>query len=265
MLNIFRLCILISYPLSITPLHAAVTAVSRLDSIEKSKKHTDPLKIWTLLQDHGWKSTVHFGASVSQENSESSLIAAGFTLDKKRGQNEYFAKFSYAYGKDSGNVNKDEILANASWKRVNSSDYYTGTRVDYRKDELADISHRMGATLLEGVFLIKDEKKWLAPEIGFGFSSQTISDESSQSVNFYVGVHSEFKLNEKTRIYETFSIFSPIDQMENYWIYGEIGIETILTDRVSLKLYVQDQYEASPAAGRKHNDLRYMTAIEYRF
>jgi len=265
MRNLHHLYLLTCFYLCTTSLNAAVTAVSGLDSVEKAKQHTNPLKIWTLLQEPGWKSSVHFGASVSQGNSENSLVTAGFTLDKKRGQNEYFAKLSYAYGKDSGNVNKDEILASASWKRVNSSDYYTGIRMDYRRDELADISHRMGATLLQGMFLIKEEKKWLAPEIGIGFSSQEISNESSESMNIYAGVHSEFKLSDKTRLYENFSIFSPVDQMENYWIYGEIGIETILTDRISLKLFIQDQYEASPAKGREHNDLRFITSIEYRF
>ncbi len=248
-----------------TSLNAAVTAVSGIDSIEKAKQHTNPLKIWTLLQEHGWKSTLHFGASASQGNSENTLVTAGFTLDKKRGHNEYLAKLSYAYGSDNGDVSQDEILASASWKRVNSSDYYTGIRMDYRKDDLADISHRMGATLVQGMFLIKEEKKWLTPEIGIGFSSQNISNKSSESVNLYAGLHSEFKINDKTKLYENFSIFSPVDQMENYWISAEVGLETILTDTISLKLLIQDQYEASPAKGRENNDLRFITSIEYRF
>ncbi len=64
-----------------SPLNAAVTALSGLDSVEMAKQHTNPLKIWTLLQEHGWKSTVYFGASISQGNSENSLVTAGFTLD----------------------------------------------------------------------------------------------------------------------------------------------------------------------------------------
>ncbi len=247
------------------PATAAVTAITGLDSIEKAKQHKDAHKIWTLLQEHGWKSTIHFGASVSQGNSENTLVTTGFTLDKKRGQNEYLAKFSYAYGKDSGNVSKDEILASLSWKRINSSDYYTGLRMDYRSDELADISHRMGATILQGAFLIKDNNMWLTPEIGIGFSSQKISNQNKSNLNLYAGLHSEFKLTDKTRIYQNLSCFSPIENMENYWLYGEIGLETILTDRISLKLFIQDQYEASPAKTRKHNDLRFITSIEYRF
>lgn len=244
---------------------AAVTAVAGLDSVEKAKQHTNPLKIWSLTQEHGWKSTVHLGASLSQGNSENSLITAGFTLDKKRGQNEYYAKFSYAYGEDSGNVNKDEILANASWKRINSSDHYTGIRFDFRKDQLADISHRVGATLLQGTFLVKKENVWVTPEIGIGFSSQKISNTHSDSFNLYAGIHSEFKLTEKSRIYQYLSAFAPVDNPQNYWIYAEVGLETILSERVSLKLFIQDQYEASPAPGRKHYDLRYITALEYKF
>jgi len=244
---------------------AAVTAVSGLDSVEKAKQHTNPLRIWSLTQEHGWKSTVHLGASLSKGNSNNSLITAGFTLDKKRGQNEYYAKLSYAYGADEGDVNKDELLATASWKRINSSDHYTGVRLDFRKDQLADISHRMGATLLQGTFLVKKKNMWVTPEIGIGFSSQEISGKQSESFNLYAGIHSEFKLTEKSRIYQYLSAFSPMDNPQNYWVYAELGFETIITDRVSLKLFVQDQYEANPAPGRKRYDLRYITAIEYKF
>lgn len=257
--------VLLTLILSSLHLVAAVTAVSGLDSENLSKQHTDQVKIWTLTKDHGWKSKVHFGASLADGNSNSTYITAGFTLDKKRGQNEYLAKFSYAYGEDNDQTSKDEILALASWKRTGSHDFYTGVRADFRKDNLADINYRFGVTALQGYNLIKKEKCWLTPEIGIGFSSQEINGEQNEFINLYAGVHSEFKFNEKTRLYQNLSMFTPLEDIDRYWIYGEIGIETLLTDRVSLKLYIQNQYEARPATGREHNDFRFITSLEYKF
>jgi len=113
--------------------------------------------------------------------------------------------------------------------------------------------------------LIKEEDKWLTPEIGIGFSSQNINNESSESLNIYAGLHSDFQLTKTTKLYKNLSVFSPLENLENYWIYGEIGIETILSDTISLKIYLQNQYEASPASGRKHNDLQFITSLEYKF
>ena len=48
------------------------------------------------------------------------------------------------------------------------------------------------------------------------------------------------------------------------YFWGELGIETLLTERMSLKLYLQDSYENSPAAGKEHNDLRIIADLSFK-
>ena len=44
-----------------------------------------------------------------------------------------------------------------------------------------------------------------------------------------------------------------------------VAIEAALTKSLSLRSYVQDNYDHRPAAGRKKNDIRWVTAVAYKF
>ena len=46
---------------------------------------------------------------------------------------------------------------------------------------------------------------------------------------------------------------------------AEIGIETGITTQISLRTYLQDTYDHEPAPGRQKNDLKFVTAIAYKF
>ena len=58
---------------------------------------------------------------------------------------------------------------------------------------------------------------------------------------------------------------------DNHWVLkndilnAEIGLETDLTDKMSLRTFLQDTYDNVPAPGRKKNDLKLVTAIAYKF
>jgi len=45
----------------------------------------------------------------------------------------------------------------------------------------------------------------------------------------------------------------------------EAGIETFLSDKLALKVTIQNKYENQPAAGLKGNDFKLITGISYKF
>ena len=52
---------------------------------------------------------------------------------------------------------------------------------------------------------------------------------------------------------------------EKYIITAEVGIETAITKKWSLRVVGQDIYDSEPAAGRKNNDLRLIAGTAYKF
>ena len=58
-----------------------------------------------------------------------------------------------------------------------------------------------------------------------------------------------------------------MDRFSNYIVNAELGIEADLTKskKLALRNYVTDTFNNEPAAGRKQNDLTWVTAIAYKF
>jgi len=48
-------------------------------------------------------------------------------------------------------------------------------------------------------------------------------------------------------------------------IVAEIGIDSDLTEKLGLRLTIQDMFDNEPAAGRKSNDLKVVSSLRYKF
>lgn len=212
-----------------------------------------------------WKNSFDLGATLTKGNSDSLLLTTGFTTEKIEESDEYRGNLFYTYGEDGDNVTNDEILANAAWRHLYNDRLYAGPRFDFRKDDLADIQYRAALTGTIGYYVIKDDKTNLTLEGGLGFTFEELGNISNDYVHAYVGEFFDYKINDKTKIYQSFTMILPLDDTDAIQFVAEVGLETTLTETMSLKINAQNQYDAQPAAGSDKNDFRLITGISYKF
>lgn len=75
----------------------------------------------------------------------------------------------------------------------------------------------------------------------------------------------DHKLNDRAKIWQSVEILPQVDNFSNYIVNAELGVETSLTKRLSLRTYIQDTYDNEPAPGREKNDLKLVAAMAYKF
>lgn len=213
----------------------------------------------------GWEQSFDFGATVSKGNSDSVLVSAGYAGTKKTTQDEYGINALYTYGEEDSDVSLDEFLGTANWNRLLDDRRYLGLRGDFRADRLADIDYRAIGTALAGYYLVKNDTTYYTVEAGLGYTTEQVGGLTDDYLTAYVGQKFEHKFNDKTRVYETFSITAPVDTIDDYSIVFELGLETFLSDSLALKVLIQDKFDAEPAAGLDGNDFKLVTAISYKF
>ena len=73
------------------------------------------------------------------------------------------------------------------------------------------------------------------------------------------------KFSDRARIWQSIEILPKVSDFSNYFINAEVGVESALTKKTSLRAYVQDTYYSVPAPGRLKNDVKLVTAIAYKF
>jgi len=215
--------------------------------------------------DKDWQYVFDLGVTMTNGNSDSILATAGLAVSREVGKHEYDASLSYTYGEESSETTNDEVLADAAWNYLISEYSYSGLRFEFRRDDLADIDYRASLSGVLGRYFIKTEETQLSAEVGFGATFESLGEDSSEYMNVYIGEKFEHALNDQTSIYQNLKVTAPVDELDNFSLIAEAGLRTSLTDKLSLKVYVEDKYEAQPATGRKHNDFKFVTGVTYKF
>jgi len=212
-----------------------------------------------------WENSFDLGATLTKGNSDSLLLTMGLTTEKIEEADEYRANLFYTYGEENSTLTNDELLGSASWRHLYSDRLYAGPRFDFRRDDVADIQFRASLTGVVGYYVIKEEATTLSLEGGLGFTMEEQGSVSNEYAHAYIGEFLEHKLSDKTKIYQSLTVLLPVEDTDDYQLVAELGLETTLTDTLSLKIYAQDKYDAVPAAGKDENDFKLITGISYKF
>jgi len=245
---------------------AALSAIGTTDQLDRARKFQALVAVPGHDDQQEWTSSFDLGASFTSGNSENLFVTASLTVDKEFGnQNEFFANITYAYGKDEDTTTTEEILLTASWKKLFDAKNYTGLRLDGRHDSLADINYRIGLSALIGHYVLRDEEKQFSLETGLGHTWEQQGGVDKSFVNLYLGERFEIWVTDYTRVFQSLSFFSPVDDFPDYRLIGELGLETYLSQDLSFKVFVQDKFENTPAIMREQNDFKVISGISYKF
>lgn len=138
-------------------------------------------------------------------------------------------------------------------------------RVDVLHDDLARLAYRIGLSPGAGYYLLKNNTFTLRTELGPSFVFEKLAGESSEYWTLRIGEQFTWQINPRARLWQRLDYFPQTDDFGDYVINAEIGVETAITDHLSLRVAAYDTYRSKPAAGRKENDLKLITGISYTF
>jgi len=215
----------------------------------------------------GWESSAAAGLALTRGNSDTLLATLSLDTKRKWEKNEVFGGISGGYGENDGSKNAEFIKGFGQYNRLFTERLYAGFRLDVNYDGIANLDYRVTLSPTVGYYLIKETKTSLAVEAG---PSLVLEKDKSQSSEAYLGARFaerfEHKLTDTTKIWQSLEYVPRVDRWaQKYIITAEVGIDTAITKRWSLRVVGQDIYDSEPAAGRKKNDLRLIAGTAYKF
>jgi putative salt-induced outer membrane protein YdiY len=221
--------------------------------------------ITTNAPPPAWPTTAALGLTLTRGNSDTTTLAANINSEHKTKQYEILLGADGTYGTVSGVENAEQLHGFGQYNYLATDRFYAGVRLDGLHDGIADIRYRATLAPLAGYYFIKETNTTLAGEVGPAFVYQKLGSETSDYATLRLGERFEHKFNAHARLWQTFEILPQVNKFNNYYMDGEIGIETPITEHLSLRSYIDDTYYNVPAAGRLKNDLKWITAIAYKF
>lgn len=219
----------------------------------------------TTTSGSKWESSAALGFTLSTGNSETLLGTADFNGTKKWDAYEWIVGANLTYGENDGTKNADSqrILTQLNW--LVSERAFAYGRVEAMRDTIADIDYRIPLSVGMGYYFIKNKDTFLSAEVGPGFVLEKKGGNSDTYMTLRAAERFEHKFNENVKLWQSLEYTPQVDDFDNFQVVAELGIEAKLSKALSLRTYIQDTYVNKPAAGRKDNDAKLVTAIAYKF
>lgn len=225
-----------------------------------------------------WDVTLGAGLTLTSGNSETLLSTLTFKAVRKATNSEVLLGASGTYGEattettrrngerhDETSKTAANVSAFGQYNYLFTDRFYTGGRVDYVHDDIADLKYRYTVSPLAGYYAIKNPKTKLSFEFGPSGVFERQGDEDNQYAALRLGDRFEQRFAPKSRLWQAFDYMPQIDRFSNYLIVAEVGAEAAFTEKVLLRAVVQDTYDNEPAEGRKNNDVKLIASVVYKF
>ena len=220
-----------------------------------------------------WKSSVAAGLTLTSGNSETTLGTLTADTAGKWDHSELGFGANGAYGESKApgqaqSTRTAEMLHGyTQYNWLFTERLYGYGRVEGLHDGVADIKYRVSLGPGAGYYFIKTTNTDLSAEAGPGYVFEKLGNESCSYGSLRVGEKFHQALSDRARLWQTAELLPQVDDLNNYVVNAELGIEADLTrdKKLALRSYITDTYNNVPAPGRKKNDLAWITAIAYKF
>lgn len=222
-----------------------------------------------------WVTTASLGFTLTSGNSDSVLGTAGILTGRKRDKNEWSFGADGAYGKTTDHtVTPDRTTKSAElargfgqYNRLFSDRFFGYARAEGLHDGVALIRYRVTLSPGAGYYFIKNKSTDLCGELGPGYLWDDVGGVTRHYATLRVGEKFNQQLSAHAKLWQTAEYLPQLEDFNNFIVNAEIGVQADLntSGSLALRVYLQDTYNNVPAAGRKQNDIKFVTALACKF
>lgn len=220
-----------------------------------------------------WESSAALGFTLTRGNSSTLLFTGNVLASRKQGNDEISlgADATYGANKPAGGVSTttaQAFRAFGQYNRLFNDRTYGFVRAEGLYDKVALVEPRVTISGGLGYYFVKNASTKLSGEVGPALvyehqAGATATDKTYLALR--LAERLEHKISDKTKIWESLEYLPKVDNFNDYVANFEIGLETELYKNLALRTYLQDTYDNIPVPGRKKNDLKFVTAVAYKF
>ena len=217
----------------------------------------------------GWTTALNAGLTVTDGNSETLAANAGLVTEgQKEGLGSVLAGVEANYGESTVDEVKDTTVNNAkayaNGKKTLSERTFAYLDGSALFDDIALIDYR--ATLGPGLgfYVVKNDKHTLSFEAGPSYVWEKVDGASDDYLALRFAERGTCQISQTAKLVQSLEYLPEASDFNSYLLSGEVGVEASMTERVSLRLVLQDKYDSTPAATAERNDLSLIAGLGFK-
>ena len=143
---------------------------------------------------------------------------------------------------------------------------YAYTGISALKDDIADVDYRVTFGPGLGTDLIRSDTTRLNVELGGAWVAEDVGGRASS--DFWAWRAAEMfniKLSKTATIRQSVTLVPEVGDFENFIVTAELGAESAMTERINLRIVLQDRFDNTPAekdgVRLEENDISLITGL----
>ncbi len=220
-----------------------------------------------------WKREVSFGYDRRTGNTQFSELHSRMKLSRKTKNREFKARGDAYYSSNRGRMSGQRLYGNTYYAPYfgKKARWYNFYKIEGDKDRFARIRYRYTPSSGLGYWFSNDADWKAFAELGAGFTHtrytipRGIDGLSQTEIVLTPRVFLEKRILPRTRVSQDLTFYPSITEFGDFRIRSETVFQNEISDRISLRLGIIDEYNNDPGPGAEKNDLRVITTLVYSF
>jgi putative salt-induced outer membrane protein YdiY len=183
--------------------------------------------------------------------------------DRKRDRDSLRLGVDGAYAEDEDETTTENVKGVAEYRENISDRAYILGGPSILYDSIADIDYRVIVSVGPGYYLMKDAAASLVVDVGPAFITEKVGGEACDWA-VRLGERYDRQLSATAKVWQALEYLPLIDDAEDYLINAEIGIEAAVNSDLSLRLFIKNAYDSTPAQDREKSDTTVFGALAYK-
>ncbi|MFH1776349.1 MAG: DUF481 domain-containing protein [Candidatus Omnitrophota bacterium] len=213
------------------------------------------------------KREIVLGYNKATGNTRSSALTFNALSDKKTVDDQLTLKAGSFYSSTNNKMDAKKYNASARYAlTIALSQWYSFYKVEAEQDRFADIDLRAVPSAGVGYWFFDEEDFKLLAEVAAGWEHTQYKSgkkDTNEAVLIPRG-HLEKTLFNQTKLMQDIVLYPVLDTGE-YRLHSETALTNLLSQNLALRLSLIDDFNSSPQAGVKKNDMLFMSSLVYMF
>ena len=257
----------------------ATVALALAVSASAAEKKAQKAEAADVRKD-GWTTALNAGLTMTDGNSETLAVNAGLATEGvKEGLGSMIAGAEFNFGEstlrsESADPETGEtVFAESEEKTVENAKIYANAKKTLSPmtfayldgtvlhDDIASLDYR--ATLGPGLgfYLLKNDRRTLSLEAGPSYVWEKVDGASADYLALRFAERYACQATATAKLVQSLEYVPEAEDVDNYYLAAEIGVEAAINDHLGLRVTLQDKYDNTPAAGAERNDVSLIAGL----
>jgi len=220
--------------------------------------------------NRNWKASVNVGFNLTSGNSDALLATVGILGVRETEKVRLHLGVEGAYGetevedgegRERHRTTRENAIGSAGVKRrFNKTYVLSHTRAVY--DDIALIDYRLIAGVGLGRFFLESAVSRFSADAGVGYLWERVDASRDRYVALRLSERYSTAISDTARVWQSAEVVPKAEDLGDYLLNAEVGIETAIAPGVNWRTVVRDRYDSEPGAAEK-NDLVLIAALTW--